>query len=220
MTEPVLLDNDAALKIACYSLVDEMLASTTIGDCPPAILGVGRFVIRGRLAKANNIADPERASEAFERLLEKISLVEPDSTELAIAADLESEANRRDLELDGGESQLLAIMTNRGWPLLITGDKRAIAAMAVVGPGEAQGKVACLEQLVAQLVRELGWSVVRLLVCAEPAIDRALTVCFGCSGSGPGEEGVLSGLASYIGHLAKAAPGMLFEGEVLVERPT
>jgi hypothetical protein len=215
MTEPVLLDNDAALKIACYSLVDEMLASIAPGNCPVAILGVGWFVIRSRLAKADNIADPERARAALEHLMESLSLVEPDSTELAIAADLESAANRQDVELDGGESQLLAILTNRGWPLLITGDKRAIAAMAVVGPGEARGKVACLEQLVAQLVRELGWSVVRLRVCAEPAVDRALTICFGCSVTSSSEEDVLTGLGSYIGHLAKAAPGILLEGELL-----
>ena len=36
---------------------------------PPAMLGVGRFVVRGRLARAPNIADRARATAAFERML-------------------------------------------------------------------------------------------------------------------------------------------------------
>jgi hypothetical protein len=164
------------------------------------------------LAKATNIADPSRASEAFTRLLEAVSLVEPDDAELAIAAELEAEASRRDLELDGGESQLLAILTNRSYRRLITGDKRAITAMASMGMTEASEKVACLEQLVAQIVRLVGGSIVRQCVCAEPGVDRALTICCGCSGADPGEDGVLAGLASYIGSLNQSAPGMLVEG--------
>jgi hypothetical protein len=212
MAEPVLLDNDAALKITCYSLINEMLAAITSDGCAPAILGVGRFVIRGRLAKATNIADPTRASEAFARLLKTVSLVEPDEAELAIAAELESGANKMNLELDGGESQLLAVLINRKYRLLITGDKRAITAMALIGVTEASGKVACLEQLVAQIVRLVGGAIVRQRVCAERGVDLTLTICCGCSGTDPGEDGVLAGLASYIGSLNQSAPGMLIKG--------
>ena len=211
MAEPVLLDNDAALKVACYTLVDEMVAATTIGGTPPAILGVGRFVVRGRLRQAAGIADADRANEAFERLLAQSSLVEPDNDELAIAAELEAEAGRQDLELDGGESQLLAILTNRGCRLLITGDKRAIAAMAVVGPAAARKKVACFEQLMTQIVQRMDWPTVRSKVCAEPEVDRSLRLSFSCSGADPGQEGGLAGLASYVGGVEKKAPGMLID---------
>lgn len=216
MPERVLLDNDVVLKVACYALADETLAATTIDDVLPAMLGVGRFFVRNRLARASNIVDPARAAAAFERMLAAMTLAEPDDAEMAVAADLEAEAIRRDLELDGGESQLLAILANRACSLLVTGDKRAIAAMAVVAAAEAAGRVACLEQLMAHVVGVVGSVAVRAAVCSEPGVDRAITGCFGCSmATEPGDPGVLAGLASYVRHLDKAAPGTLLVGDDL-----
>ncbi len=209
MPERILLDNDAALKIACYSLVDEMLVATTVDQVPPAILGVGRFVIGGRLARACNLTDGKRAIAAFARMLESVSLVEPTDAELEIAADFEAEANRRNLDLDGGESQLLAILTSRGCRLLITGDKRAIIALAAVAPLEAKERVACLEQLILQIVKQVGADAVRLRVCEESSVDRAITICFSCSAKDPASADVEGGLASYIRHLDGKAPGVL-----------
>ena len=210
MTERVLIDNDVALKIACYALVDETVVATTVGGVPPAMLGVGRFVIRGRLTRARNIADPTRARSAFERFLQSVSLVEPNEVELALAADLESTANRLNLELDGGESQLLAILANRACQLLVTGDKRAITAMAIVAPSVAAASIACLEQLIAHIIGLVGSDAVRTEVCAEPNADRAVTLCFGCiNQTAPSESDVLAGLASYVRHLGRVAPGVL-----------
>src|SRR4051812_10824074 len=117
MAERVLVDNDIALKIAYYALCDEMLMVTTMDSQPPALLGVGRFVVRRRLARAANIADKQAAIAAFEHLLQAMVEVEPAEAELAIAADLEAEAIHRDLELDGGECQLIAVLVNRGCDL-------------------------------------------------------------------------------------------------------
>jgi hypothetical protein len=88
MPERVLVDNDVALKVSCYDLIDETLAVTTRGAVVPAMLGVGRFVIRGRLAKARNVANTAAATLAFERLLAGMGAVEPDDAELSLAADL------------------------------------------------------------------------------------------------------------------------------------
>lgn len=216
MSEPVLLDNDVVLKVASYSLADEVLAVTTVNDTPPAMLGVGRFVIRNRLSRATNIADAARATVAFDRMLAAMTLVEPDEREMEAAADLEAAAIRRDLELDGGESQLLAILANRACSLLVTGDKRAIAAMAIVAAAEAGSRVACLEQLVAHVVAVNGTQVIQSRICAEPNVDRAITNCFACSSPvPPGEDDVLAGLASYTGHLDRSAPGVLIAGNDL-----
>jgi hypothetical protein len=216
MPERVLLDNDVVLKAASYALADETLAVTTIDETPPAMLGVGRFVVRNRLARASNIANPARATAAFERMLAAMVLVEPDDAEMAAAADLEAEAIRRDLELDGGESQLLAVLANRACSLLVTGDKRAIAAMAVVAATETAGRIACLEQLMAHVVGVVGSVAVRAAICAEPGVDRAITACFGCSmANEPDEQGVLTGLASYVRDLDGRAPGVLLAGDDL-----
>lgn len=209
MTEPILLDNDVALKVACYSLVDELISTATVDNVPPAILGVGRFVIRGRLDRASNISNVPRAKTAFGRLLSTVSLVEPDDQELAMAAALEAEASRRDLELDGGESQLLAILAKRACPLLVTGDKRAIFAISQIALELAAKRICCLEQLMAQLVEATGVDAVRSQVCSEPGVDRAVTSCFSCSADKTDQEGVMAGLTSYINHLDRTAPGVL-----------
>ena len=213
MSGRVLFDNDVALKISCYALISETLRATTLDGIAPAMLGVGRFVIRTRLSRAKNIADRERARASFEHLLKSVSMVEPNEAELSTAADLEAEANRRDLELDGGESQLLAILANRGCNLLLTGDKRAIVAMSVVAIAEAASRVACLEQLIAHLLVIEGTGIVRPRVCAEEQADLAITLCFGCSMTVPPQDGdVLEGLASYTRHLGLSAPGVLLPG--------
>lgn len=216
MPKCVLLDNDVVLKAACYDLGGETVAATTIDDTAPAMLGVGRFVIRNRLSQASNIVDAARAAEAFGQMLALITLVEPDDDEMWAAADLEAEAIRRDLELDGGESQLLAILVNRACSLLVTGDKRAIAAMAIVAVSKASGRVACLEQLIAHIVAICGTPAVQPRICAEPSVDRAITSCFACSSPDtPDVADVLAGLASYTGHLDRSAPGVLVPGQDL-----
>lgn len=212
MLKQVLLDNDVVLKIACYSLAEEVLATTTINGVQPGMLGVGKFVVRGRLDRALYITDIARAKAAFDHLLCAVSLLEPADEELAMAADLEAEANRHNLELDGGESQLLAILANRECPLFITGDKRAVVAMATVAPSVAAGRVGCLEQLVVELVKTAGVGLIRTRVCAEPQADRAMAICFGCLRATADLEEVLDGLRSYIGHLDHSAPGILLSG--------
>lgn len=216
MPERVLLDNDVVLKAAAYGLADETLAATTIDDSPPAMLGVGRFVIRNRLSRASNIANVTRATEAFGQMLATMKLVEPDDEEMAAAADFEAEAIRHNLELDGGESQLLAILANRACSLLVTGDKRAIAAMSIVAAASAGGRIACLEQLIAHIVAARGTPSVQPRICAEPNLDRAITSCFACSSPGTLDVAdVRAGLASYIGHLDRSAPGVLVPGHDL-----
>lgn len=213
MPERVLIDNDVVLKVSCYELVDETLLAITVNGVAPAMLGVGRFVVRGRLAKVGSVADRTKATGAFERLLAELGAVEPDDAELSLAADLEAEAIRHNLELDGGESQLLAVLASRGCDLLLTGDKRAIAAVAVIAAKTAASRIACLEQLICQLVASVGVARVRPGVCAEPLVDRAITACFACSRPAPPrDEEVVEGLSSYVRHLDRAAPGVLLPG--------
>ena len=80
-------------------------------------------------------------------------------------------------------------------------------ASSVVGK-----RLACLEQLVGEVVNLAGHDAVRALVCDEPAVDRAITACFGCTRGSLGLADVVEGLTSYINHLDKNAPGVLMLG--------
>jgi hypothetical protein len=209
MPEQVLLDNDVVLKAACYGLAPEALAATTSAGMAPGMLGVGRFVLSRRLERATNIVDRDQARASMETIIAGVEMLEPTDDELALAADLEAEASRLGLELDGGESQLLAIVATRDSHCLVTGDKRAILAMAAVAMALAAGRILCLEQLMARIVGTVGLDAVRQRVCAEPRVDRALTICFGCARDAVPHADVVEGLASYVAHLERAAPGVL-----------
>lgn len=213
MTELVLWDNDIAFKVACYQLVDSAIALGSSKSTPPAMLAVGQYVIRKKLERHDRVLDGDAAQAAFEGLLQAIGFVEPAEDELALASDIESEAIRAGLDLDSGESQLLAILHTRACALLVTGDKRAVIAMAVVARDMAEGRIRCLEQLTLQIVALIGVAEARAKVCAEPLIDRALSACFGCaSAAAPRDQDVWDGLQSYIKHLRGKAPGILVDG--------
>jgi hypothetical protein len=209
MPEQVLLDNDVVLKAACYALAPEALAATTSGGTVPGMLGVGRFVIRRRVERATNIMERDRARASLELMIAAVEMFEPTDDELTLAADLEAEASRQGFELDGGESQLLAIVAKRNFHCLLTGDKRAILAMAAVAMALAAGRILCFEQLMTRIIAAVGIDSVRPRVCAEPRIDRAITVCFGCTRNAVPDADVIDGLASYIGHIERTAPGVL-----------
>lgn len=208
-----LVDNDVIIKICAYQLTEEFREALTFNRVPPTILGVGRFVIRERLSRTGRRSTGSTAAlAAFESLLPNLILVEPDEHEAGLAARFESAALRLNLELDGGESQLLAILLSRASRLLLTGDKRAISAMAKVAKIEA-GRIACLEQCIATLLQNNDWRAVCTSVCREPHVDKSLTICCGCaSGTPPSLAGVLEALASYTESVRRRATDILLAG--------
>jgi hypothetical protein len=211
MAERVLVDNDVLLKVAAYDLGEAFLARTCLAGNRPALLGVAVFVTRRRLARVSK-NNGTTAATALEKILAAAVALEPSDDELTLAADLESAAVHRGLELDSGEAQLLAILVHRNVALLLTGDKRAIFAIGQVGPQAAHGRVGCFEQLMRDFVlRSEPIEGLRDCVCREPDADRTMSICFACHV--PSEERsaaqILEGLESYIRYLDGQAPGVL-----------
>ncbi len=186
MTDCVLMDNDAILKTCCYGVVDKVIDCLAGRVRTINVLGVVRYVLGRAITKRKNIADKERAADRLAYLLGRVALVEPNDEELLLAAGFEEAAQSLGVELDGGESQLLAVLIRRSASLLLTGDKRAIRAIEPVV--EASGhreqvarRVACLEQLVMALVGRLGAEAIHRCVCREAAVDKSLAICFSCA---------------------------------------
>jgi hypothetical protein len=211
----VLLDNDVVLKVCAYRCSDSATAVATIEQTPPGMLSIGQFTLRSILRKPGRLADPESARAEFEALLPRLRMIEPDETEIDIAADLEERAVAMSLEFDPGESQLLAVLLQRRERMLVTGDKRAIAAISGLEVAEADGRIACLEQLIAAVVGDDDPAAMRRHVCAEPAADRAVTACFGCSAPSIRAEDVQAGLRSYSSDLRRRAGACLAAGDRL-----
>lgn len=210
-----LVDNDILLKGSCYGLLRELVAATP-GDVPQAgILGVARFIIPKLIAKQELMStEPVRAQERFESFIHENGVVEPTAEEQQLAAELESMAQQLAVNLDSGESQLVAILVRRSIAFLTTGDKRAIVALerlldshgalSVIG-----GRITCLEQLVRRLLEACDHQEIRKAICAEPKIDKTLTICFGCASPAVDRDAIRDGLNSYIAALRRDSARVL-----------
>lgn len=207
----VAVDNDMVLKAVAYGLAEIFWPSgRRLG-----VLGAARYVVPPLLDRIGLVAGAQRARADFEALLAKCDELEPEPSEISLAAELEAAAQAIGLQLDGGESQLCAMVIERTIRRLETGDKRAIGALGslrgqVDTLERLDGRVRCLEQVVqAAVLAEGQFQAIAVAVCAEPMVDKALTNCFACSSGTATIEGVCQGLESYISSLRAEAPNVL-----------
>ena len=208
-----LVDNDILLKGACYRLLSQ-LVTMNYGADRVGYLGAARFVLSKKIRQAKlggNAAEVEAELMSF---LAQHDAIETSSEEQTLAAALEATAQSLPVNLDTGESQLLAVLVLRTLPVLMTGDKRAIIAIerlldATAALAEATGKVTCLEQLVRTAVFKGNASVIQEAICKEPNVDRTLSICFRCLTPERTIESVVEGLDSYISDLRQRAPRAL-----------
>lgn len=211
------LDNDVIIKCSCYAILDEVVAGLPTNGI--GILGSAPYVVRHRIGNKSEIQNPSAAMARFDSFLSRASILEPSAPEIELATALEEIANLSGLQVDTGESQLCAIAVVRSLQLLVTGDKRAIQSLeslrsSVKELDNLRGKVGCLEQLLLGIALTLGASETRARVCSETLMDRALSICFECSGeerSGFNTEG----LESYINDMRKKAPEILVAANTL-----
>lgn len=207
-------DNDILLKGASYGLLPTFMA-TVPGEGPVGILGSSRFVVPKQITRTRLRGDPEAVKARFAAFLSANEIIEPSAEEQELAALLEAAAQDLALNLDAGESQLAAVLISRSLPWLLTGDKRAIVSIEALLEREPQlmtaaGKLRCLEQVVLAVLATADPNEVRCAVCAEPDVDKTLSICFSCSGNGAWTiESASEGLNSYIADLRTKAARVL-----------
>lgn len=199
----VLVDSDVILKLCLYSITPWEAGGLLAGR-ELATLEASRYILPKRLQKMRIAGERKTAAKALDSFDRHVSYVEPEQDELALAAALELSAQRNGVAFDSGESQLLALLFHRNASVMITGDKRAITALVVLGPLHDQaaavaGKIACLEQLFIELLKVHGAGAsLRAGVCSEPAVDVALSICFRCASDPADDQTYLEGLTSYL----------------------
>jgi predicted nucleic acid-binding protein len=220
MPDLTLLDNDVVLKTCCYGLAPQALRCLLDRGSTVAALGIARFVLPKKAARSTNISDKARAIAALKEVFALISFEEPNEVELELAAELEDLAQAQGVDLETGESQLVAMVVHRCATMLLTGDKRAIVAVEAIAPRAGlteslRSRVACLEQLIRSLLYRLGLDVLRASICKEANADKALAICFSCSTDTCAEREVVEGLASYILDLRRCAPTVMLGADDL-----
>lgn len=207
-----LLDNDILIKGSCYGLASG-LEKAIPGNGRCGILGAAKYVAP-EVVRGLGLKSAAKALASLVGFLEQCSVVEPDEYERRLAASLESHAQRLALNLDAGESQLVAILLHRTLPFLATGDKRAIASLERLIDVDSQfaavtGRVLCLEQVVLRLVSSLGEATLRIAICSEPGVDKTMTICFACHSVKPADGAIPECLHSYLNDLRVQAPRAL-----------
>ncbi len=219
MTDAV-VDNDALIKLACYRFLQE-LVTVFGGSRSIGILGAARFVVKSHIRRNSSIRNQMAALACFETFLTEVDELEPTVEEIELATTIEDTATHASVALDFGESQLCAIVLLRIVPVLLTGDKRAITAAEALKSNIDQltglaGKMVCLEQLVLGITERAGHAATRAKICAEPDVDKTLTICFSCLlGAQVVRSSVVEGLMSYIGNLRLKAPTLLHPQEAV-----
>jgi hypothetical protein len=211
--EGAVLDTDVLLKVAAWDL-GGVLCGVVAPLGQPGVLGLTHLIARKQLHRLRNLPDAEAADTALSALLAQLARLEPSEDEVALAAEFAEAALVQDLPLDRGEAQIAAVVVTRGLPLMISGDKRALGALRPVlreagRQGSCDGRVACLEQVLAAMVERVGASELRRKVCAWPGGDVAASICFACGRDGFSEEAAVEGLTSYIGHVRNTSGGTL-----------
>ncbi len=208
------VDNDIVIKAVAYRLSATLwpgLDETTIG-----LLGAARYVIPSWLDRIGLTGNVPAAKAEFAALLATTAALEPNPDELWLAAEIETAAQRAALPLDSGESQLAAMVMERSIPVLETGDKRAVTSLESLRGHvdfleRLDGRIRCFEQVVHRLVSdEVVFSSAAASVCAEPSVDKTLTICFACRSPAPvSRDRVMEGLESYITSLRDRASNLL-----------
>ncbi|TCS37909.1 hypothetical protein EDC30_103201 [Paucimonas lemoignei] len=208
-----LIDNDVLYKTAAFGVLGKMMASGPFRVQHYSMLGAAKYMITKRLTKRPPARGSSSALAEFEAAIAAISVLEPTDEEIRFAATLEFLAQELNLELDGGESILCAILLNRKSDYIFTGDKRAIRAVSgLLAQDNTLGlseKIVCLEQIFMWLIQHADSTEVRTAICAEPTVDKSLANCFSCLSPTVQIESWREGLNSHIEDLKQRAPGVL-----------
>lgn len=203
MTSACLLaDNDALLKAAHWNLLD--LVPTLIGGTWADVACLPTFAPRVHRAEPRLFADPVVAAQLEARLKLCGELPAPD---LGVLAALQAEPG-----IDAGELLLIGGLATVPNALLLTGDKRALRALAGTATAAVlQHRCICIEQLLWLALSYHGATSLLAQVRRWELRDQSALAIFGRTGDKL-EVDLREGLISYVRSLDREAPNLLVRG--------
>lgn len=219
MADGPAIDTDVLLKAAAYRIGAELVDSLRPHG-QAAALGLTHLIAGRQLARKRGLRDRSAAQAELDTLLTALGRLEPDDSEIEMAADLATRAQERGLPLDPGEAQLVAITVLRSLPLLVTGDKRALSALSCLLDGGCDraalvGRLACFEQVVASVAKLMSADELRVRVCREPDVDGAMRLACSCGREEWNPDQLSEALESYVGAIRSSVDDLLKAGSLL-----
>ena len=207
MGQLLLIDNDALLKLARYGLLYESIALFDSVPKDVRVLATAKYSllpVRNRL----RFCEDEESAARLEAFLKTVKPLDARSANPDLLDVLNAVQN-----IDAGEALLLAVGATNRHTLIITGDKRSLAALcshdsvSQVSDSLA-GRVVSIEILFSILI-EHQFALAQELVRAKPDVDMTLRIVFGVSVP-VDVQAVREGLASYIRRLHTATGTLLY----------
>lgn len=198
----LLTDNDALLKAAHWGLLDVM--PLLVGGTWLDVACLPQFPPRVRRAEVKLFADPSVAHALATRLSQTVELPEPDATVLS--------ALQAEPRIDAGELLLFGALAATPDAVLLTGDKRALRAVAHTDTMLlCQHRVVCVEQFLSHALEHLGAPALVAQIRQWAPRDQTALAIFGRHGD-KSEADLREGLGSYLRWLDGEAPGLLVRG--------
>jgi hypothetical protein len=200
------IDNDALLKLANYDLLDTALMMFGIQPKDINVLATAKYVLLPGKDRLRHCKTEETAQRLENFLLKAIKLnAESVASEVLDALYVKP-------GIDAGEALIFAMAASDPDSYVITGDKRALAAMHDgKGLGDVRGALAgrvfSLELLFLFLIK-CDFARVQAGVRSQPSVDKALTIAFGLSAPASFES-VRHALNSYVEHLRRLTGALL-----------
>lgn len=198
------IDADALSKLAHWNILPVLPELTATPWSGMATVSSIKF----RALKATTAPDgklfrcPKAAARSVEAIQQMATPGTPDAEVMAIFAGRP--------EIDPGEATLLALMGAGTQDCLLTGDKRALRALARIPEASRWcGRIFTVEQVVACCLHSKGRDWLLEMACPFKEVDKAVANCLGsdCNAS---EVSIREGLASYIREMvALRSPSLL-----------
>ena len=207
MGKPILMDNDALLKLALYGLLDEAVSVFGCTASDVCVLATAKYSLLPAKNRLQLCKDEESAArlEAFLRTSSPLNVGAADPELLDLLNIIPN--------IDTGEALLFAVGSTNRDTLVITGDKRSLVALcsydSVSNVSEAlAGRVLSMEVLFLMLI-EHQFALIQERVRAKPDVDKTLNIVFGVTVPG-NVESVREGLDSYIRDLFSKTGTLLY----------
>jgi hypothetical protein len=199
------IDNDALLKLTAYDLFWDAITLLGVQPTDIRVLASTEFVIRRNKSIKQQYSEEVRTKALS--LVKGIVKVEADQANPFLSLQVAG--------LDPGELTLIHAAIAEPSFYLATGDKRCLRALVntpelVTARQKLNGKVVCVEQLIAELIAVKGFEAVKQKVVPARDCDTALKAAFG-SGDRAQEDNVLWALEQYIQELRRDCPNLLMQ---------
>lgn len=198
----LLIDNDVLVKAAHWGLLDHLPALVEADW--NAVAAPESLIYRARRADPKLFRNAAAAADLFGRLAKTARLPPPN---VEVVRQLQGAVG-----IDVGELALIGALYDYPETILLTGDKRALVALA--DPAFAtiheriRGRVMCLEQFLAYVLTRTGPEALAVAVGAHRELDAAARCIVGSTDT-KNAASIQEGLKSYINDLNQKAAGVL-----------